>query len=81
VPAAEHVIPPGVEDGLPRGGRRLYFFDPDHHLPLLVITRDDKGQEVEYYLHDRLQADVHLDDDDFNPDKLWSAPKGTGKRE
>ena len=67
----EHTIPPGLESELPRGGKRLYGFDPDNHLPVLVVTRDDKGQEVEYYRYDRLQISVRLDDDDFNPDKLW----------
>jgi hypothetical protein len=75
IAAIEHVIPPGVEELLPRGGRRLYGFDPDSDLPLLVVTRDERGQEVEYYLYDRLQFPVKLDNDDFNPDKLWAKPK------
>jgi hypothetical protein len=77
VETIEHVIPPGAEPELPRGGRRLYCFDPDWHLPLLVATRNDRGQEVEYYRYDRLQAPVHLDADDFNPDKLWATPRAT----
>ncbi len=71
----ERLIPPNVEPELPRGGRRLICFDPDQHLPLLVVTYDDKGNEVEYYRYDRLIAPANLDDDDFNPDKLWTAPK------
>jgi hypothetical protein len=74
LPLIEHTIPPGVEDGLPRGGKRLYGFDPENHLPVLVVTHDDKGQEVEYYHYDRLQLNVKLDADDFDPDKLWKAP-------
>jgi hypothetical protein len=65
------VIPPGVEPQLPRGGRRFIYFDPAWQLPMLVVSHDDKGNEVEYYHYDRLQANVPLDDDDFNPDKLW----------
>jgi hypothetical protein len=81
VPALEHVIPPGYDANLPRGGRRLYGFDPESGLPVLVITRDERGREVEYYLYDRLQYPVRLDDDDFDPDKLWSRPKsGAGRR-
>ncbi len=76
VEAIEHVIPPGAEPELPRGGRRLYCFDPETNLPLLVTTRNDRGQEVEYYRYDRLQTPVHLDADDFNPDKVW-APRPT----
>lgn len=74
VEALERIIPPGVEPELPNGGRRMIYFDPDSQLPLLVATYDDKGREVEYYRYDRLQAPVSLDDDDFNPDKLWAAP-------
>jgi hypothetical protein len=73
VETLEWVMPAGVEPNLPRGGRRLLFFDSEWHLPMLVITYDDKGQEVEYYRHDRMQTPVNLDDDDFNPDKLWPA--------
>ena len=46
-------LPPGAEPELPNGGRRLYFFDPDLHLPMLIITYDDQNQEVEYYHYDR----------------------------
>jgi hypothetical protein len=74
VAAVEHHIPPGVEPELPRGGRRLYGFDPDSGLPTLIVTRDHTGREVEYYFHDRLQFPVHLDDSDFNPDRLWCTP-------
>ncbi len=75
VETLERIIPPGAEPELPRGGRRLMCFDPDWQLPLLVVTYDDKGQEVEYYRYDRLQAPLNLDDDDFNPDKLWVSPR------
>lgn len=71
VETLERLIPPGIEPELPRGGRRLLFFDPDSHLPMLVITYDEKGNEVEYYHYDRLITPANLDDDDFNPDKLW----------
>jgi uncharacterized protein DUF1571 len=65
------VIPPRSESLLARGGQRFWFFDDNSHLPVLMITRDEKGQEVEYYCHDRIQFPVSLDDDDFSPDKLW----------
>jgi hypothetical protein len=79
VAAIEHQIPPGVEPELPRGGRRLYGFDPDSGLPTLIVTRDHTGREVEYYFHDRLQFPVHLDDSDFNPDLLWANPPRRGQ--
>jgi hypothetical protein len=72
----EHTLPPGCDPTLPRGGKRLYGFDPDNHLPVLVTTRDDKGQEVEYYRYDRLQYPVRLDNEDFEPDRLWGKPGG-----
>lgn len=69
--AAEHVIPGGREPALPKGGTRWRFFDPVTRFPSLLITHDHTGQPVEYYLYDRFEFNVRLDDDDFNPDKLW----------
>jgi hypothetical protein len=64
-------VPPGTEPQLAQGGQRFWGFDPLSHLPVLIITRDDKGHEVEYYCYTALQAPVALGDDDFDPDKLW----------
>jgi hypothetical protein len=71
--AVEQIIPPGVDALLPRGGRRLNLFDTVNRFPALVITQDDTGREVEYYCFDRFQFPVRLDEDDFNPDKMWAA--------
>ncbi len=79
VRGAELAIPAGLEPELPNGGRRQYFFDPEYHLPLLVVTHDNKDQEVEYYHYDRLLAPGHLDAADFDPDRLWSHPKPAAK--
>jgi hypothetical protein len=79
VRGAEQIIPPGAETELPKGGRRHFYFDAEHHLPMLVITYDNRNQEVEYYHYDRLEAPVHLDADDFNPNKLWNSPNPTRK--
>ena len=79
VRGAELAIPAGVEPELPNGGRRQLFFDPEYHLPVLVVTHDDKNQEVEYYHYDRLLAPGHLDAADFDPDRLWSNPKPAAK--
>lgn len=70
----EHSFPAGVDASLPRGGKRIYGFDPENHLPVLVTARDEKGQEVEYYRYDKIMYPVKLDDVDFDPDKLWSKP-------
>ncbi len=72
--AVQHVIPPGLEPHLPRGGKRVWLFDADPAwpLPVLVVTHDERGHEVEYYCYDRFLF-TQFDDDDFNPDKLWPA--------
>lgn len=70
----ERTIPPNVDPDVPRGGRRLCLFDLAARLPVLVVTFDASGNEVEYYCYDRLQFPVKLNDDDFDPDKLWPAP-------
>jgi hypothetical protein len=72
--ALEHRLPPGRDPNLPQGGRRIFGFDPESHLPLFVQTFDAKGQEVERYVYDRLLSRQKLDADDFNPDKLWGHP-------
>jgi hypothetical protein len=69
--AVEQVIPPGAESALPQGGSRLWLFDPDNNLPVLLVTMDHTNHEVEYYCYDRLQYPVKLDEDDFIPDRLW----------
>ncbi len=79
--AVEQSIPPGCEATLSRGGRRLWFFDALQGLPLLIVTQDETGQEVEYYCYDRLQYPVQLDDDDFNPEKLWNTGQPGTSRE
>src|SRR5262245_46265903 len=68
---AEDDLPPGADPNLPHGGKRQLYFHTANHLPVLVITKDERGQEVEYYRFDRFQARVKLDDDDFNPQKLF----------
>jgi hypothetical protein len=78
--ALEHTLPPGLDATLPRGGKRTYFFDPDSALPTLVMTRDENDREVEYYRHDRLQPAVKLDDEDFDPDRLWGKPKAPPRK-
>ncbi|MGL4554090.1 MAG: hypothetical protein ACRC33_23250, partial [Gemmataceae bacterium] len=67
----EHAVPAGLDPTLERGGRRTYFFHPDSHLPMLIVASDESGAEAEYYRYDRLQQAVRLDDDDFDPDRLW----------
>jgi hypothetical protein len=74
--AVDQSIPPGSEPLLPRGGRRLWLFDSSNtRLPVLVITQDETGHEVEYYCYDRFLFPVNLDDRDFNPDELWKTSR------
>lgn len=72
VEAVLQAIAPGWEPLLPGGGQRLWCFDAEHHLPVLIVTHDDVGREVEYYCHDRFEFPGRYHDDDFNPDKLWA---------
>lgn len=69
VEAVYQAVPAGNDPTLPKGGHRWWFFDAGSGLPVLRITHDATG-EVEYYLHDHIQA-VRLDDVDFNPDRTW----------
>ncbi len=69
VEAVHHVIAPGFDPGLPKGGQRWWFFDTAHGLPVLVITHDETG-EVEYYRHDLIQWPARLDDIDFDPERM-----------
>ncbi len=73
--AVEQTIPAEREEALREGGRRFWYFDPESNLPVLVITQDKSGHEVEYYRYDRFQYPVKLDDADFDPDKLWAKPE------
>lgn len=75
----EQTIPPDGEAG-PDGGTRQVFFDPATHLPVLLVLRDSKGHELEYYCYDRLQYPVRLDDDDFDPRKLWKQPTDASEK-
>lgn len=69
--AVEQTISAGSETPLPRGGKRHWFFDPANQLPVLVVTYDHSGHEVEFYCYEGVQGPVALGDDDFNPEKLW----------
>ena len=64
-------LAPGWEPQLPQGGQRLWCFDPEHGLPVLIVTHDEANREVEYYCHERFEFPGRLSDDDFHPDKLW----------
>jgi hypothetical protein len=66
---------PGDEKQSPNGGTRQLFFDtkpdsPSCGLPVLVMTTDPAGKEVEYYCFDRFRLPAGLTDADFSPDRL-----------
>jgi hypothetical protein len=71
VEGVQQNIPPGAEKGMDRGGQRLWFFDPELNLPLLTITTDSGGQELEYSCYHHFLVSVRLSDADFNPNTLW----------
>lgn len=75
----EGTLHPGDEPQLPKGGTRKVFFDskpdsPSFMLPVLVVTTEPDGREVEYYCFDRIKSPSGLTDADWTPDRL------TGKR-
>jgi len=67
----EGQLPASFAPEVPQGGKRTVFFDPTTKFPVVTATYDLAGQEVSYACFDRLQLGVRLDDDDFNPEKLW----------
>jgi hypothetical protein len=71
VEGVAQILSPGNDPRFPAGGKRLWYFDTHYHLPVLLISYDERDREVEYYCHDRILFPTALDDDDFNPDKLW----------
>ena len=68
-------IAPGWDPLLPAGGQRLWCFDAEHGLPVLIVTHDEASREVEYYCHDRFEFPAPYTDDDFNPERRWSKNK------
>jgi Protein of unknown function (DUF1571) len=63
-------VPAGSDPLLPKGGRRFWYFDVNSGLPVLYITHDTDG-EVEYYCHDHVIWPAPMDDNDFDPDRVW----------
>jgi hypothetical protein len=73
----ELILPPNREPEAPQGGKRLLGFDPQMKWPVFSNTFDQNGREIDYYVFDRFQLNVKLDDDDFNPDRLWPIKKAS----
>jgi hypothetical protein len=68
----EQAIKPNDEKHSPAGGTRKLFFDPNQEspswgLPVLVITTEPNGREVEYYCFDKFKLPANLTDADFDP--------------
>jgi Protein of unknown function (DUF1571) len=73
--AIEEQIPPNWEPVLPQGGQRTTYYDPDPSspsfgLPVLVVTLDGNGREVEYYSFEHVKP-IKPTDADFDPDRIW----------
>src|SRR5207237_9297128 len=64
----EQSLPPGCDPMLPQGGKRFVGFDANR-LPVLILTNDHRGNEVEYYCYERVQSPERLGDDEFNPER------------
>ncbi len=71
----ELTLPPNYAPEVPQGGKRQYYFDPATKFPVVSITMDPNGTEVDYVCFDRFQLDVKLDDADFDPNRLWPVKK------
>jgi hypothetical protein len=70
-------LPAGYEKHLPQGGQRYWYFCADPRaaecgLPVLLLTRDENNREVEYYCYDRLNINVGLRPEDFDPKTVWA---------
>lgn len=65
----------GDDPLFPAGGKRLYFFDmkpdsPSYGLPVIITAFDVSGNEVEYYLAEKVRNPAGLTDANFNPSRL-----------
>ena len=52
---------------LPKGGKKFVYFDlkessPSYGCPVVLITHDDSGKEVEYYCFDKFKNPANLTD-------------------
>lgn len=70
-----HNLRPGDDPLFPVGGKRLYFFDmkpdsPSYGLPVIITAFDASGNEVEYYLAEKVRNPAGLTDANFNPSRL-----------
>lgn len=66
---------PGDDPLLKSGGTQQVYFDPNpqsagYGLPVLIMTQDTAGKEVEYYCFDQFRAPAGLTDADFHPERL-----------
>lgn len=64
----------GEDPSMPRGGKRLWYFDAkpesvSYGMPVLVITFEG-AREVEYYRFDNFRIPAGLTDADFSPDNM-----------
>jgi hypothetical protein len=75
VDGVEVALKPSDDPLLPKGGKRLYYFDsdaksPSYRLPMLVITYEPNDAEVEYYLFTDFKLPANLTDAHFSADNL-----------
>jgi Protein of unknown function (DUF1571) len=73
--AVEVKIAAGQDPQLAKGGVRQVFFEtkkdsPGYMLPVLVITTDSEGKEVEYYFFDKLKTPSSMTAEDWNPKSM-----------
>ena len=73
--ALELAVHPGTEPDMPQGGVRRYYFESNEQsasymLPVLIITTDANGKEIEYYSFTQLKVPSGMSNANWNPAKL-----------
>jgi len=71
----ELVLQPGDEPSLPKGGKKIVYFDlkegsASYAFPVLLITHDENGREVENYFFDKIKNPAGLTDADFSLERM-----------
>jgi len=73
--AVEIAIAPGDDAQLPKGGKQTIYFDakpnsPTANFPVMVITQEPDGREVEYYCFTNIRSPANFPDANFHPERL-----------
>lgn len=78
--AVAQTIRPGDDKQSPHGGTRTWFFDgkpesPSYGLPVLVVTTEPGGKDIEYYCFTQFRLPAGFTDADFDPARVHRRKK------